>query len=65
MKLKKHEVWVAFNVYRMIRFAGSRAFRKGGIMASKKKVGILAAITAALGALFFWRKRRSRQSAEL
>ena len=65
MKLKTREAIIGFIVYRTIRFAASRAMRKGGIMASRKRVGILAAITAALGALFFWRKRKARQSAEL
>ena len=37
------------------------ATTKGGPMASKKKVGIIAGIGAALGALMFWRRRKARQ----
>jgi uncharacterized protein (TIGR03382 family) len=33
---------------------------KGGRMASKKSVGIIAAIGAALGALMFWRRRKAK-----
>ena len=34
---------------------------KGGLMASKKKVGVIAGIGAALGALMFWRRRKAKQ----
>ncbi len=30
-------------------------------MASKKKVGLIAGITAALGALMFWRRKKKQQ----
>ena len=31
-------------------------------MTSGKKVGIVAAVAAAIGALFFWRKKKAKQS---
>ena len=34
--------------------------QEGGRMASKKSVGIIAAIGAALGALMFWRRRKAK-----
>ncbi len=34
--------------------------QKGGFMASKKSVGIIAGIGAALGALMFWRRRKAK-----
>jgi hypothetical protein len=51
--------YVALRVglYMFKRLAGT----KGGVMASKKKVGVIAGIGAGLGALMFWRRRKSKQ----
>ena len=62
VKLKTREAIVGVIVYRLLRFAAKRYFRKGGFMAGKKKVAWLAALGAILGAVMFWRKRKSRQS---
>jgi hypothetical protein len=62
VKLKTREAVIGLVVYRAMRFAAKRYFGKGGFMAGKKKMTLLAALGALLGALFFWRKRRARQS---
>ncbi len=33
----------------------------GALMASKKRIGIVAAVGAALGALMFWRRKKRQQ----
>jgi len=62
MKIKTREAIIGLIVYRALRLVLRRYLRKGGFMASKKKVGIIAAIGALIGALFFWRKKKGRQA---
>ena len=64
VKLKTREAIIGLVFYRVMRFMLNRYLRKGGFMASKKKVGIIAAIGALIGALFFWRKKKTRQQTE-
>ena len=59
MKLKTREAIIGVVVYRVGRFMLRRWFRKGGgTMAGRKKVGIVAALTALLGVLMFWRRKK-------
>jgi hypothetical protein len=63
LKLSTREAIIGIVVYRVMKHMTRRWLRqKGGMMASKKKTaGIIAAIGALIGALFFWRKRKTRQ----
>ena len=64
MRLKTREAIVGLLVYRAARRLIRRSIgqklgqRGGGIMAGTKKVGLVAMIGAALGALLFWRKKK-------
>ncbi len=58
MRVNTREAIIGLVVYRLARYAFKRSIRKGGVMGAAKKVGILAAIGAALGALMFWRKKK-------
>jgi hypothetical protein len=64
MRLKTREAIVGLLVYRAARRLIRRSIGKklgqrgGGIMAGTKKVGLVAMIGAALGALLFWRKKK-------
>jgi hypothetical protein len=62
-KLSTREAIIGIVVYRLMKLASRRWLaKKGGMMATKKKVGLIAAIGALIGALFFWRKRKARQA---
>ena len=60
MKLKTREAVIGLIVYRFVRYMVRRSLsgKGGSTMASAKKVGFLATIAAAIGALFFWRKKK-------
>jgi len=58
MKLKTREAVMGVIIYRAAKFAAKRTLRKGGVVAAGKKVGMFAALGAALGALLFWRKKK-------
>ena len=60
MRIRTREALIGLIVYRILRFMILRRLSEkgGGIMASGKKVGIVAAIVAGLGALMFWRKKK-------
>lgn len=60
MRLKTREAIIGLVVYRALRFMIRRSLSKkgGGIMAGAKRVGFMAMIAAAIGALFFWRKKK-------
>ena len=60
MKLKTREAIIGLMVYRVVRYMILRTLsgKGGGTMASAKKVGLIATIAAAIGALFFWRKKK-------
>ena len=63
MRLKTREAIVGLLVYRAARrlirrSIGKKLGQRGGIMAGTKKVGLVAMIGAALGALLFWRKKK-------
>lgn len=62
VKLKTREAVLGVVVYRILRFAAKRYFRKGGFMAGKKKMAWVAALGALLGAFMFWRKKKTRSS---
>jgi hypothetical protein len=63
LKLSTREAIIGIVVYRVMKHMTRRWMtKKGGMMATKKKVGIIAAIGALIGALFFWRKRKTRQA---
>jgi hypothetical protein len=62
VKLKTREAILGVVVYRAMRFLVKRYLRKESLMAGKKKMTLLAALGALVGALFFWRKRKARQS---
>ena len=65
MKLNTREAIIGIITYRVLKHMVARKLTtKGGIVATKKKVGIIAAIGALIGALFFWRKKKA-SSAEL
>jgi hypothetical protein len=61
MKVKTREAVIGIVMYRVLRLALKRKLGKGGVMAGKK-LGMLAVIGAAFGALMFWRKRKARQA---
>jgi hypothetical protein len=59
VKLKTREAIIGLIVYRVGRFVLRRWLRKGGgIMAGRKKLGVVAALTALLGVLMFWRRKK-------
>ena len=61
MRVSTREAIIGLIVYRLGKYAFKRSMTKGGVMAAGKKVGIIAAIGAAIGALFFWRKKKKQQ----
>jgi hypothetical protein len=63
VKVKTREAIIGLVVYRLARYVLRRKLTKGGLMAAGKKVGIIAAIGAALGALLFWRRKKRQQEA--
>ena len=67
MKLKTREAIVGLVVYRFVRYMIRRSLSRkgGGIMATKRKVGLMATIVAAIGALFFWRKKKKGPEASV
>ena len=67
MKLNTREAIIGIVMYRVMKHMTRRWLaKKGGMMATKKKTaGIIAAIGALIGALFFWRKRKARQVEQL
>jgi hypothetical protein len=65
MKLNTREAIIGIITYRLLTLLARRMLRKGGIVATKKKTAIFAALGALIGALFFWRRKKSRQTAEL
>ena len=60
MRIKTREAIVGLVVYRVARLAVRRWFTRkgGGIMAGKRKWAVFAGLSAALGALLFWRKKK-------
>lgn len=65
MKVSTREAIIGVITYRVLRhYIRRKAFGKGGLMASKKKIGIIAALGAALAGLMFWRKKKSSQPSE-
>jgi hypothetical protein len=60
MRIKTREAIIGLIVYRIVRLMIRRSLSGKGVgrMASGKKLGIIAAIAAALGALMFWRKKK-------
>lgn len=60
MGIKTREAIIGLIVYRIVRLMIRRSLSRKGVgrMASGKKLGIVAAIAAALGALMFWRKKK-------
>jgi hypothetical protein len=67
MRINTREAIIGLIVYRIVRRLVLRSLSgKKGVsrMASGKKLGIVAAIAAALGALMFWRKKK-KGSAEV
>jgi len=64
MKLSTREAIIGIVTYRLLRYGLKRYVSKGGPMASKKKIGILAAIGAAIAGLMFWRKKKQHQEVE-
>jgi hypothetical protein len=62
VKLKTREAIIGLVVYRVMRFVVARYLRKESRVATKKRVTIVAALSALVGALLFWRKRKTRQS---
>jgi hypothetical protein len=65
MKLSTREAIIGIVTYRLLRYGlGRYVSKKGGLMASKKKIGILAAIGAAIAGLMFWRKKKQHQEVE-
>jgi hypothetical protein len=61
MKLSTREAIIGIVTYRVLKLVARRMWKKGGRMATKK-TALIAALGALLGALFFWRKRKTRQS---
>jgi hypothetical protein len=61
MRVNTREAIIGLIVYRLGKYALNRSKKKGGMMAAGKKVGIIAAIGAAIGALLFWRKKKKGQ----
>ncbi len=59
MKLNTREAIIGIITYRVLKHMVTRKLTtKGGIVATKKKkAGIIAAIGALIGALFFWRQQ--------
>ena len=65
MRLNTREAIIGIITYRVLRYyIKQRVFGKGGLMASKKKIGFIAAIGAAVAGLMFWRKKKSSQPSE-
>jgi hypothetical protein len=65
MKVNTRDAIIGIVTYRVLRYYVRRkVFGKGGLMASKKKIGIIAAIGAALAGLMFWRKKKHSQTSE-
>jgi hypothetical protein len=64
MKLSTREAIIGIVTYRLLKVALRRTLKKKGArMATKKKTAaIIAAISAFIGALFFWRKRKGRSA---
>lgn len=59
MKVSTRKAIIGIVTYRLLRYGLRRyAFGKGGLMGTKKKIGILAAIGAAIAGLMFWRRRK-------
>ena len=60
MRIKTREAIIGVIVYRIVRRMIQRSLSRKGVgrMASGKKLGFIAAIAAALGALMFWRKKK-------
>jgi hypothetical protein len=61
MRVSTREAIIGLVVYRLAKYVLRRKLTKGGGMATAKKVGIIAAIGAAIGALFFWRKKKKQE----
>jgi hypothetical protein len=60
--MNRKEALIGLAVYKGGRILLKQLNGKGGLsMASKKKIGILAGIGAAVGALMFWRKKKKQQ----
>jgi len=60
--MNRWQALLGYLTFRIGLYLFRRMTRKGGQMASKKKVGIIAGIGAALGALMFWRRRKAKQN---
>jgi uncharacterized protein (TIGR03382 family) len=59
--VSRWKVLIGYATFRIAWYLVKRLTkRKGGRMASKKSVGIIAAVGAALGALMFWRRRKAK-----
>jgi hypothetical protein len=61
LKVSTREAIIGIITYRVLRLAARRWLRKGGMVAGKKAAAF-AAIGALIGALLFWRRKKSRQS---
>jgi len=61
LKVSTREAIIGIITYRVLKIAARRMVKKGGIVASKK-TALFAAIGALVGALFFWRRKKARQS---
>ncbi len=60
--MNRRQALIGYVALRVGLYVFKRMMRtKGGLMASKKKVGVIAGIGAALGALMFWRRRKAKQ----
>lgn len=60
--MNQKDALIGLAVYKVGKILLTQINRKGGLsMASKKKLGIIAGIGAALGALMFWRRRSKKQ----
>jgi len=58
--MRTREAIIGLVVYRVARLAIRRIVTRkgGGIMAGKRKWAVFAGLSAALGALLFWRKKK-------
>ena len=61
VKVSTREAIIGIVTYRVVKLMARRLLRKGGRMATKK-TALFAALGAMVGALFFWRRRKTRQS---
>ncbi len=59
--MDRRQALIGYVALRVGLFLFKRMMGKGGSMANKKKVGIVAGVGAAVGALMFWRRRKSKQ----